>query len=108
MVLQSYNNNNKNLAAPMRDKLIKDIVNHYIENNVFMHDWDYQSISNSICETFESEHKTLYYCRMGKYPSGRLFNTYKNSSARLRKAGLFPSKKKAKKRLLEETFVPRN
>lgn len=94
---KAYENNSCDLTIQLRDKLVKEIIQYHIDNKIFMHETDFMQITNEICSTFVKETANTYFNGNGKYPSGRLYNTYKNSASKLRKIGLFPREKRLKR-----------
>lgn len=43
----------------MRNKLINDIVQHFIDSKQFMHRSHFEQITESICSTFQNERKVF-------------------------------------------------
>lgn len=56
-VQNEYVQNKNQLPPLMRDKLIKDVIQYYIENKLFMHHNDFEELAIEICEAFTNERK---------------------------------------------------
>lgn len=41
----------------LRDKLIGDVIKHFVEGKIFMHDADFESVSSDIVAKFQHERK---------------------------------------------------
>lgn len=54
-IFTDYQNNNNVLCQENRDKLIKDIVQSFIDSNRFMHTPDFLDITAQICSIFCTE-----------------------------------------------------
>lgn len=62
-----------------------------------MHHNEFDDVTNQICSKFSKEEAAYYYLNTNtRWPSGRLYNHYKNCVSKLRKRNLFPREKSAK------------
>lgn len=120
-ILPEYYKNHENLTSNHREYICIHSIKHYIESGQFMHNREFELITNQICSKFPNEDKvfinlieyllnwnvlyfqniyiiqTFYFDNSGTKNTGRLYNKYKNSAAKLRKSNLFPKEKCFKK-----------